>query len=153
MRHHSIASSAITLSLLAFGLSACGGGGDSPAAVVCPAVVDEDEPSLILASAQSAATSASVPVVVLSDIVVSGVPLPPELLPRQALNVRPVGNNLECTLPCGFTTASGEIVFTVSAAGYAARRVTATGSYASRYGSCPVTQTGGNRIAVALQPV
>ncbi|WP_156392038.1 MULTISPECIES: hypothetical protein [unclassified Roseateles] len=137
---------------LLLGLTACGGGGDDRESVGCPAIVLSDGPSLILASVQNAATAASIPVVVLSDITVGGSRVPLELLSQQSLNVRVVGNTLECTLPCGFSASAGEQAFTVSAPGYISQTVSAIGSYAGRRGECPPTLTDGKRISLSLHP-
>ncbi|MEO6280362.1 hypothetical protein [Roseateles sp.] len=154
MRHHPVCSSAITLASLLLGVTACGGGGDNRESVGCTLIMQTDEPSLIVASVQNAATSAPVPVVVLSDIAVYGLSFTAaSFSPTQSLNVRLVGNSLECTLPCGFTTSTGDISFTVSATGYTPKKVVTKGAYATSYGSCPPTNTGGNRIAVKLEPV
>jgi len=153
MRHHLLASCFAALTPLLLVLSACGGGGDSMGSGVCTANVAHDEPALILTTVQNASTSAPLAVVVLSDLVVSGVSLPTELVStQQSLNIRVVGKTLECTLPCGFSAATGDQSFTVSAPGYAPLKVTAQGSYASSYGTCPVTQTGGHRISLKLDP-
>jgi hypothetical protein len=153
MRHHRILSSAITLASLLLGLAACGGGGDHTESVGCPAIVLSDGPALILASVQSAATSASIPVVILSDLATNGLSFTAELVSlTQSLNVRVVGKALECTLPCGFSTSTGDQSFTVSARGYAPLKVTANGSYASSRGTCPPTLTDGHRISVKLEP-
>ncbi|WP_457353586.1 hypothetical protein [Roseateles sp. P5_D6] len=154
MRHHSLLSPAITLASLLLGLAACGGGGDNTESVGCPAIVLSDGPALILASVQSAATSASIPVVILSDMTANGLSFSAELYsPTQSLNVRTVGKTLECTLPCGFSSATGEQSFTVSAPGYVPLKVTAQGSYASSRGICPPTLTDGHRITVKLEPI
>lgn len=154
MRRHLCLSSALALASLLLGLTACGGGGDNKESVVCTANVETEGPALILASVQSAATSAPIPVVILSDLMTNGLSFPAEFVSTQrSLNVRVVGKTLECTLPCGFSAATGDQSFTVSAPGYVPLKVTAQGSYAGRRGECPPTLTDAARITVKLDPV
>ena len=144
----------LTLALLVLGLTSCGGGGDDPP-LAGPCVVSYAEPSLIISSVQNAATGASVPVVSLSGITIDGTAFNVASLPREAVNVKAVGSALECTTPCGFAVHEGAIAFTVSAPGFVARSVAATGSYSSRSGNpggCPLNLTGGNRINLSLSP-
>lgn len=152
--HRTLTSSFASTSCVAllFTLASCGGGGDETESVGCPAIVLAAEPSLIIASVQNAVSSAPVQTVVLSDIKRDGMSHFLGLLPREASNVRVVGNTVECTVPCGFATSEGAFTFTVAAAGYLPRQVAAQGAYSSSIGTCPPSLTGGKRISVNLQP-
>ena len=146
-------SQSAALILAVLGMASCGGG-DGTQPLVGPCVINYLEPSLIISSVQNSVSAAPVPIVSLSDVTVDGQPFYASLLPGN-FNVRPVGNALECTVPCGFSVQEAALSFTVSAPGYAARTVAANGAYSVRGGNeagCPLEVSGGNRISVSLTP-
>jgi hypothetical protein len=146
-------SQSAALILVALGMASCGGSDDSQP-LVGPCVVNYLEPSLIISSVQNSVSAAPVPIVSLSAITVDGQPFNASFLPGN-FNVRSVGNTLECTVPCGFSIQEAALSFTVSAPGYTARTVAASGAYSIHGGNeagCPLELSGGNRIAVSLTP-
>lgn len=131
-------------------LSSCGGSSDSPS--VGPCVVNYVGSALIVASAKSSLSGATVPTITLRAITIDGVGLQFTALSPAASNVRVVGNTLECTTPCGFSSQEGVYSFVVSGSGYIDAPVRVAGAYASREGSCPDTYSKGSSVNVILTP-
>lgn len=129
--------------------ASCGGGESS---LVGPCIVNFRGPALFVADARDSVSGAAVPSVRLSAITIDGMALDVAALQPVASNVRIVGNALECTVPCGFSSQEGTYVFVASSAGFADTTVRATGSYASREGNCPGTLSDGSNVTVVLTP-
>ena len=73
------------------------------------------------------------------------------LLLLPSFNVRQVGNDIECSVECGFGVEEGEYRFTATAA-TGATTVRVQARYRDFDGGCPSSNSGSTRITVQLSP-
>ena len=137
--------------LLAGLVAGCGGGGDDDLVGTCDTVTVG--PSLTVSAATNAVNGSAIAVVLLHNIRLNGAPFPVALPTVHWVNVRNVGQALECTLACGFTNQEGIATFDVSAPGYASKSVSTTAAYATKVNGCPGAYRDGASISVSLDPL
>jgi hypothetical protein len=139
---------------LVLALVACGGGGQTDDRVAGPCYVSYDDPVLTIASATDSMSTGPIAQLTISSISVDGIALDLRALGTPISNAQVIGNSVQCTVPCGFSTQQGTYSATISAAGYQSAALSVTASYQTvTGGGCPAIYSGGKHTSVSLQPL
>jgi hypothetical protein len=141
-----------SLACLQLLLSSCGGS-------ICPADEVIEIPILTIREARNAVTGAEIPQVVLAGIHIQGQLQSGSdmelVLGSNAENATLEGDQLRCTLACGFGGDYGEWQFNVSAPGFASRMVNIPDVRYTAFDrdGCTNTATRGTIISLTLDPM
>ena len=112
------------------------------------------EPLFTISSATNSVTNGPIPQVRISALRVDNVSVPVTYLSEVSVahDVTVEGDQLLCTVDCGFAATPGAYQFTVSGAGYRDTSVTVAATYLRTDNSCPVRVSGGVQLNLTLSP-
>jgi hypothetical protein len=117
-----------------------------------PCVHEYREPIVQITDARDMRSGAAVDSIVLTHIRIDGRVVEPLYFatvgPSYGVSAR--GDSLFCQIPCGFATAAGNYVFTVSAPGYLPQDRGYDAQYGVFKGGCPSYNDEGLRVSLRL---
>jgi len=98
--------------------------------------------------------STSLASVTISDVVVDGQVVQDlsRLTVAPSFGVSIVNGEVRCQVACGFGVLEGTYEFTVKAAGYQDKRVSAAARYSVFEGGCPSRNSGSTEVSLSLDP-
>lgn len=112
------------------------------------------EPLVTFQVVTDSASGAPVPVILVSDVRISGLSfMPPALVDPQRAPVRQAtveGDAVRCVVSCGFGSNEAPYELTITATGYRPRTLSFTAQYSKVESGCPTLVRGGVKLSTTL---